>query len=319
MQPRKKQKITKIIKMKGSAMKLKLITLAASLLLLTGCDKISSMTGSSAKCDNETAKQLVVESFSKNVSDIASERVKELIETENVTIDMGKLRSTLQQITFNVTNVRTNNSDPNSKKNYCATEFIVKIPQQMVSDADAARAVYEENNVAQSAVLSDIGFENGQLKKEIEYFVQPTDDGKKVFVNLENPDALAIFVRDIAIDSLMKSARQNAAEAAKQEEVKRIAEQTAAAEEYQSVLISEAQSNLDKANENLNLVWNATSKDVRDQLLGEQKIWLKKRDLECKLDSSNAENPELHRLNCETNLTSERTTELRQKIYYLEP
>lgn len=300
-------------------MKLKLITLAASLLLLTGCDKVSSMTGSSAKCDNETAKQLVVESFSKNVSDIASERVKELIETENVTIDMGKLRSTLQQITFNVTNVRTNNSDPNSKKNYCATEFIVKIPQQMVSDADAARAVYEENNVAQSAVLSDIGFENGQLKKEIEYFVQPTDDGKKVFVNLENPDGLAIFVRDIAIDSLMKSARQNAAEAAKQEEVKRIAEQTAAAEEYQSVLISEAQSNLDKANENLNLVWNATSKDVRNQLLGEQKIWLKKRDLECKLDSSNAENPELHRLNCETNLTSERTTELRQKIYYLEP
>jgi uncharacterized protein YecT (DUF1311 family) len=117
----------------------------------------------------------------------------------------------------------------------------------------------------------------------------------------------------------MKSARQNAAEAAKQEEMKRIAEQTAAAEEYQSVLLSEAQSNLDKANENLNLVWNATSKNVRDQLLGEQKIWLKKRDLECKLDSSNAENPELHRLNCETNMTSERTTELRQKIYYLEP
>lgn len=300
-------------------MKLKVLTLTFSMFALAACDKVSTITGSGTKCDSDITKQIVVETFSKNVSDIASTRVKELIETENVTVDMGKLRSTLQQITFNVTNVRTNNSDPNSKKNYCATDFIVNIPAQMIKDADAARAVYEENNIAQAAVLSDLSFENNQLKKEIEYFVQPTDDGKKVFVTLENPDALAFFVRDIAIDSLLKAARQNAAEVAKQEEIKRVAEQSAAAEEYQSVLLSEAQSNLDNANENLNLVWNSTTKEIRDQLLSEQRIWLKKRNLECKLESSNTENPEIFRLNCETNMTNERTNELRQKIYYLEP
>ena len=300
-------------------MKLKVLALTFSMFALAACDKVSTITGSGTKCDSDITKQIVVETFSKNVSDIASTRVKELIETENVTVDMGKLRSTLQQITFNVTNVRTNNSDPNSKKNYCATDFIVNIPAQMIKDADAARAVYEENNIAQAAVLSDLSFENNQLKKEIEYFVQPTDDGKKVFVTLENPDALAFFVRDIAIDSLLKAARQNAAEVAKQEEIKRVAEESAAAEEYQSVLLSEAQSNLDNANENLNLVWNSTTKEIRDQLLSEQRIWLKKRNLECKLESSNTENPEIFRLNCETNMTNERTNELRQKIYYLEP
>ena len=300
-------------------MKLKVLALTFSMFALAACDKVSTITGSGTKCDSDITKQIVVETFSKNVSDIASTRVKELIETENVTIDMGKLRSTLQQITFNVTNVRTNNSDPNSKKNYCATDFIVNIPTQMIKDADTARAVYEENNIAQAAVLSDLSFENNQLKKEIEYFVQPTDDGKKVFVTLENPDALAFFVRDIAIDSLLKAARQNAAEVAKQEEIKRVAEESSAAEEYQSVLLSEAQSNLDNANENLNLVWNSTTKEIRDQLLSEQRIWLKKRNLECKLESSNAENPEIFRLNCETNMTNERTNELRQKIYYLEP
>ncbi len=300
-------------------MKLKVLALTLSMFALAACDKVSTITGSGTKCDSDITKQIVVETFSKNVSDIASTRIKELIETENVTVDMGKLRSTLQQITFNVTNVRTNNSDPNSKKKYCATDFIVNIPAQMIKDADAARAVYEENNIAQAAVLSDLSFENNHLKKEIEYFVQPTDDGKKVFVTLENPDALALFVRDIAIDSLLKAARQNAAEVAKQEEIKRVAEESAAAEEYQSVLLSEAQSNLDNANENLNLVWNSTTKEIRDQLLSEQRIWLKKRNLECKLESSNAENPEIFRLNCETNMTNERTNELRQKIYYLEP
>lgn len=300
-------------------MKFKLLTLIGSMLFVSGCDKVQSITGSSIKCDNETAKQLVIESFSKTVSDVAALRVKELVDNENITIDMGKLRSTLQQITFNVNDIRTNNSDPNSNKQYCVTEFVVKIPDQMIKDADAARAIYDENNVAQSAILSDLSFEANQLKKEIEYLVQPTDDGKKVYVTLENPDALAYFVRDIAVDSLVKTARQNAAEVAKQEEIKRIAEESAVAEEYQSVLLSEAQSNLDKANANLNLVWNATTKEVRDQLLAEQKIWLKKRDLECKLESSNTENPEVFRLNCETSMTNERTNELRQKIYYLEP
>ena len=299
-------------------MKLKLLALAACMLLVSGCDKVQSIAGSTVKCDNETAKQLVVESFSKTVSDIAAERVKELIDSENVTIDMGKLRSTLQQITFNVNDVRTNNSDPNSNKQYCVTEFVVKVPDQMVKDADAARAVYDENNIAQAAVLSDLSFEANQLKKEIEYLVQPTDDGKKVYVTLENPDALAYFVRDIAVDSLVKTARQNAAEVAKQDEIKRVAEEEAAAQEYQSVLISEAKTNLDKANENLNLVWNSTTKEVRSRLLDEQKIWLKKRELECKLESSNSDNPEVYRINCETNMTTQRTSELRQKIYYLE-
>ncbi|SFS75469.1 Protein of unknown function [Acinetobacter bohemicus] len=299
-------------------MKLKLLALMTCMLLVSGCDKVQSIAGGSVKCDDENAKQLVVEGFSKTVSDIASKRVKELIDTENVTIDMGKLRSTLQQITFNVNDVRTNNSDPNSKKQYCVTEFVVKVPDQMVKDADAARAVYDENNIAQAAVLSDLSFEANQLKKEIEYLVQPTDDGKKVYVTLENPDALAYFVRDIAVDSLVKTARQNAAEVAKQDEIKRVAEEEAAVQEYQSVLISEAKTNLDKANENLNLVWNSTTKEERSRLLDEQKIWLKKRELECKLESSNSDNPEVYRINCETNMTTQRTSELRQKIYYLE-
>ncbi|OTG72295.1 hypothetical protein B9T26_10185 [Acinetobacter sp. ANC 4169] len=300
-------------------MKFKFFALLCSTLVVSGCDKVQSITGTSVKCDDETAKQLVVESFSKTVSDISAERVKELINTENVTIDMGKLRSTLQQITFNVNDVRTNNSDPNSKKQYCATEFVVNVPDQMIKDADAARAVYDENNTAQAAVLSDLSFEANQLKKEIEYLVQPTDDGKKVYVTLENPDALAYFVRDIAVDSLVKNARLNAAEVAKQDEIKRVADEEAAAQEYQTVLISEAKTNLDKANENLNLVWNSTTKEVRAQLLDEQRIWLKKRELECKLESSNAENPDVYRLNCEMNMTTQRTSELRQKIYYLEP
>lgn len=299
-------------------MLLKNIALLSIVLALTGCNKIQSLSSNSVKCDDEQAKQLLVENISKQLSEASSARVKELIETENVTLDMGKLRAALKEIVFNVTDVRTSNSDPNSKKEYCVTHFNVNLPDHMVKDANASRQVMEENNVAQSAVLLDLNLENNKLSKELEYAVQPTDDGKKIYVELENADGLVSFVKDIAIDSLLKNARQNAAELAKQEEIQRVAQQNADAEAYQSVLISEAKNNLDKANENLNLIWNATTKDIRAQLLDEQRLWLKKRSLECKINSSDAENQEVARLNCETNMTVQRMNELRQKIYYLE-
>lgn len=304
--------------MVGFTMKIIPLFIIAGSILLGGCDKVQNLTSGAVKCDNEAAKKLVVESFSKVVSDAATERVKSLIENENITIDMGKLRSTLQQVTFNVTNVRSNNSDPNSNKQYCVTEFIVKLPEQLVKDADAAREIYGESNVTQSAVLADLSFEMNQLKKDIDYLVQPTDSGDKVFVTLENSEALAYFVRDIAVDSLIKNARQNAVEVAKQEALQAVADQEATAKEYQSVLVDEAKAKVDAANENLNLVWNATTKEIRDQLLDEQRIWLKKRELECKLESTNVDNSEVARLNCEATMTNQRVNELRQKIYYLE-
>ena len=304
--------------MVGFTMKIIPLFIIAGSILLGGCDKVQNLTSGAVKCDNEAAKKLVVESFSKVVSDAATERVKSLIENENITIDMGKLRSTLQQVTFNVTNVRTNNSDPNSNKQYCVTEFIVKLPEQLVKDADAAREIYGESNVTQSAVLADLSFEMNQLKKDIDYLVQPTDSGDKVFVTLENSEALAYFVRDIAVDSLIKNARQNAVEVAKQEALQAVADQEATAKEYQSVLVDEAKAKVDTANENLNLVWNATTKEIRDQLLDEQRIWLKKRELECKLESTNVDNSEVASLNCEATMTNQRVNELRQKIYYLE-
>ncbi|WP_228257074.1 MULTISPECIES: lysozyme inhibitor LprI family protein [Acinetobacter] len=299
-------------------MKLKLIVMLCSALIISGCDQVKSIASNSVTCSDETAKQLVVESFSKSLSDLSAERVKTLINDENITIDMGKLRAALKQITFNVNDIRTNNSDPNSKKEYCATEFVIKIPNQMIKDADEARAVYDETNIAQSAILADLTLENSQIKKELEYTVQPTDDGKKVYVSLENPESIAIFTRDIAVDSLLKAARQNAVELAQQEQIKMEAEAQADAQEYQVVLVSEAQAKLDSANGNLNLVWNATTKEVRNQLIDEQKIWLKKRELECKINSTDTDNPEVYRINCETNMTTQRTQELRQKIYYLE-
>jgi uncharacterized protein YecT (DUF1311 family) len=295
--------------------KILLTSLLCSILSLSGCNKIFDK---SVKCNDETVQKLVINDFNKKLLDSADQSIKALIKEENITIDMGRLRSTLNQIKFQVSDIRTNNSDPNSNKEYCSTLFSIEIPSKIIKDADAARTLYNENNVSQIAVLSDIVSEQGQFKKEFDYSVQPTDDGDKVLINLENPESLIYFVRDVAISSLIKSARENAIALAEQERQKTVEAEQAAQQEYTNVLLQEAENRLNIANTNLNLVWNATTKDIRSQLLDEQRLWLKKRELECKLESSSYESPEIQRLNCEANMTDYRIEELRRKIYYLE-
>lgn len=295
--------------------KILLSSILCSILSLSGCDKF---TGKSVKCNDDEVKKLVIEDFNKKLLDNAEQSIKELIKNENITIDMGKLRSALKQITFTTSDIRTNNSDPNSNKEYCSTSFSVDIPSQIIKDANGARAVYDETNISQIAVLSDIASENGKFKKELDYSVQPTDDNKTILVNLENPESLVYFVRDVAVYSLIKSARENAIALAEQENQKAIEAENAAQQEYRNLLLQEAQNKLNIANGNLNLVWNSTTKEIRAQLLDEQRLWLKKREIECKLDSSHYDYPEVQQLNCEANMTDNRTNELRQKIYYLE-
>ena len=157
-------------------MKSKLVLTALSMLIVTGCDKVATLTGSGVKCDNETAKELIVESFSKKLSDASAERVKSLIASENITIDMGKLRASLANVSFNVNDIRTNNSDPNSKKEYCVTTFVVNLPSNMIKDANDARDVYGEVNVAQSAVLSDLSLESNTLKTSLDYIDEIFDE-----------------------------------------------------------------------------------------------------------------------------------------------
>lgn len=299
---------------------MKKIILFSLPLLLLGCDKVSKITGNAAKCDSEISQKLIKESFVKSLNDSANTRIKEVINTENITVDMGKLRSALNQLNYSVTNIRTNNSDPNSKKEYCVTEFIVKVPDSMVKDADAIRTHYNQNKVAESAITQDLSFEQNQIKVDLDYIVQPTDNGEKVYVTLENPDSLVYFVRDITVDALLKSPRENALKVAHIEQEKREMEQAEAAQEYQAFQLDEANSLLNKANDDLNIVWNSTTQDVRNNLLDEQKTWLKRRKLECKLQGSNAETgaEEITRLNCEIEMTTQRTAELRNRIMYLE-
>jgi uncharacterized protein YecT (DUF1311 family) len=82
---------------------------------------------------------------------------------------------------------------------------------------------------------------------------------------------------------------------------------------------NQAQVRLDEANKRINIVWNATTQDIRAALLPEQKQWLQQRKEDCLLKAVN-EQPEdkmmqeAFKLNCMATMTDPRTEELKQKI-----
>ncbi|CAG1770048.1 hypothetical protein BAC3_00751 [uncultured bacterium] len=78
----------------------------------------------------------------------------------------------------------------------------------------------------------------------------------------------------------------------------------------------QAKQQLNDANKRLNAVWNATTADIRKELLPEQREWLKKREDDCTAQAVNEDKDmqDVLKLSCMANMTDPRTEELKQRI-----
>lgn len=87
-------------------------------------------------------------------------------------------------------------------------------------------------------------------------------------------------------------------------------------EDIQANAKQQAKQKLDDANKRLNQVWNATTAEIRKELLPEQREWLKKREDDCTAQAVNEdkEMQDVLKLTCMANMTEPRTEELKQRI-----
>lgn len=192
--------------------------------------------------------------------------------------------------------------------------------------------------VADAAVLSDLDLQGNTLHYGLDYAIQPTDDGQKIYAESSNAEGVTQFLNVLLFDALQKQQLQQqanqerlaavqaeqdaaaqAADLAAQESL-RSAQQQADQHAYLELQQQDAIQRLATANQKLNLIWNSTNKAVRQQLLADQRQWLKRRELECRLNSADAviEQQEIVRLRCETAVTEQRLDILKQLIIQTE-
>ena len=266
-----------------------------------------------ASCSSASAQELV----SKILNEEAEKAAAEQKSTDgNSVFDISKVRSTLSQFKISIENIRTTKKDPDSTKQFCAGDLKVVVPVDVLSAAGKGRELAGANSVLQ--FVQDSGFElsANSLKKGIEYNVQPTDDKKKVFVELDNAKMLGAAVSGVAQSALLKpilEARKNEADAQAKAQQQEHDQQMQA---QRQAALEQAKADNALANQAITELWKSIPEENRKILLEQQRAWIKKKDVDCRLEAaSKTTDPtekETLRLNCDTTATGQRINALRQ-------
>lgn len=241
--------------------------------------------------------------------------------------DSAKLRTGTKKVKVTLEEVRTVRDDPDSSRQFCSARIMLKIPDNVIEAADNTRALAEMDNVKKLANQNRVERSGDKYGMELEYSIQPTDDGTKLIAETDGDSSLFIFLTELFASYLLSDeVRNNVIEAEKavaaEEREKRLAE-----EELNGALQSEASANLGEAKvqykmsmDRINAIWGAIPKSTRNGLLPLQRAWIKKKEAACRVEAAGSDeqtgNREANRLRCDVRLTDARSNQLERFVSY---
>lgn len=290
------------------------IALLSSALLFVGCDKVPNVGiggKSKVECSDPDAQSLVIDSMQKAINSSA----KGYASSFDKPTSGSSIRAGINQLKINLDHIRTSQDDPQSTKNFCKGTLTVMIPSKVIQNADITREYNGEFDVQEDAYQQDIELDANTVSYEMEYSVQPTDDGEVIFVEPQNGDDLAMFLAYVLVDADQKNNVQGKKlveakqEAKKASEVKSAADKAAAAAEQAKV-----KAEMDYKRSEFNKMWGRASKEAQDSITYDQKDWVEWRDEVCVEEARSAEpaRQEIVRMQCITRLLSDRYYEVKE-------
>lgn len=291
-------------------MKLRFFALVALLPLVANCDNLSKP---SLTCTNEDAVSTTLEVVKTQVE----KQVRNALKRDDGTavVGLAKIRATLNQLKLSIEDIRTSKEDPNSTKKFCTGRFKVVVPQEVLEDSEKARELAQQGSIADLAEQQNFEADANAFSTDLSYDVQPTDEGDKVYAQVEDGDNVYAFVSAVVASHLARKALENehaqqqqAVAAQQQEEAAALADQKAAA-------LEEAKAENQLAEQTIKEVWSSIPDETRSSLLPLQRAWIKKKGADCRIEAAaNSTDPqerEASRLRCDSRLTNERVNQLR--------
>jgi uncharacterized protein YecT (DUF1311 family) len=225
-------------------------------------------------------------------------------------VSKASIRAAVAQIVFALEDIRTTRTDPNSTKRFCEGTLKIRFPAEDLTNADDARSAAGLGTVTQLADANDVDREANTFSAKSEYDVQPTDSGDKVFAETETKSPLMNVASEVLASSLLHNILQQAAAVQQQEQQEQQAQQSAALAEQKSANLNSAKTDNQLATQSILAVWRAIPAGTRAQLLAQQRAWARKKDADCRVEAASASTDpnemEVARLNCDTRTTQER-------------
>lgn len=289
-------------------MNLKVFVIAGVCLGLASCEKLAPVS-----CDSPAAKNVITSLIGDELVKVAKAKAGDAEVT-----DQGleaKVRATVAQLKLEIEDIRTTKSDPQSTKKYCEGSLKVVVPLNMIADADKAAQALEFDLPSKGMEVAGYERAADTFHHKLTYSVQPTDDRKKIFGEIENYgnmfESLSQLVSAHIILPAVQARLQKVIDEAKAEQDQ--ADQQTAQQNQADLDLAKAENQL--ANQTLNAVWSSLGPETRGALLDVQRAWIKKKTADCNIKAAEASTDalimEAARLRCDTEATRARAEDLK--------
>ena len=243
--------------------------------------------------------------------------------------DSAKLRSGTKQIKVSLEDVRTIKDDPDSSRKFCSARIQLALPKNVIEAADTTRALADLDDVKKLAHRNRIERSGNKYGQELEYSIQPTDDGKKIIAETDDDSSLFSFLTELFGSYLLSEEVRNRAIEADKLAAEEAREVKMAEEEADGAIKEQAAANLNEAKvanrmavERVNAVWSSIPKGTKARLLDLQRAWIRKTTAQCKVEASGTSelsaDREASRLRCEARAQMERAQQLERFVVYEE-
>lgn len=278
---------------------------------LSGCGAVGGGTACGGADTVEVMTTLVRDN-------LVSQVRKQMRETDSDgSFSAAKVRAMIKQATVQLIDIRTTRNDPDSSRQFCEAKLNVSVPAETLDEANSARQMAEQNMIDELASDNEVDQQANSFIYAVEYSVQPTDDGKKTYVEMEKNLPIFSVLSELfaysAASEGIRAARAQAdqALAAQQREGRLAAEaEEQALNEQGNALLAEAKATYSMQNERIGAVWQSLPEGQRAQLLPIQRAWIKRKVADCRVEAAGSDQrPEAReaiRLKCESRLTAER-------------
>lgn len=297
----------------------------ATFLALIVMTALGGCSPQAADCGAAQSIASVVPLIQERVQERTRQRIRSADASRNASL--SRVRAVVTQAALTIIDIRTTQSDPNSTRRFCVGRLKATIPAQVLQEAERGRQAANAGTISELADGADIDRNADAFTMDIEYSVQPTDDGGRIYAEVENSDTYVNFLADVFASYLMRPAIERARQeqdraAAEQQRLQQAQqrEQETALAEQRAATLDQARSELRLSEQNINAVWGAIPQDVRRQLLEMQRAWNRRKGADCRIESAgvstDTQEREAARFRCETRMNNERSNFLRQYARY---
>jgi uncharacterized protein YecT (DUF1311 family) len=287
----------------------RLMAMASAALILASCNKNSAV-----ECTNLDGQATINAILTEQIVQATRDQLGTTAAAQPQTNE-AKIRATVAQIKILIEDIRTTQKNENSTKRSCGATLKLVMPLNMIANAEKFRAT---NQLAPISSLTDaVGLQRtaDSFTHQLTYSVQPTDDKKKVYGEVEAfgpvANALGEIIATHMVLPIIEASQQSEAAAAQAQQA--LIDQQTQAQSQADLELATAENKL--AVQAYTEVWKALPDPIRAQNVEIQRAWAKKKTADCNIRAAETSTDplikEATRLRCETEQTQGRVEELK--------